>query len=176
MRALARTVLLISSVLLILTSCALGGSAHGPSAVTKDMTLSAATDIDALHENRTEYLGDNSRVLALVEATGPEVVGEQTLELHTDDRPYVLVMAFSSVDVDVTSEIADDLMTDRAVLLLATIDNVDEIRWKLPESLSQEPDGSLSRAEADALIGSSAAGMGATAGSLTELVEFLQDA
>lgn len=173
-RGLGRAAIAISGSLLMLTGCAVSTQDRGE--VTKDSPLSQAVDIASLHENRTQHLGDNSRVVALVDATGPEAVGELTLELHTDHRPYGLVLDFSSVAPGVTDDVADDLMTDRAVLLMATIDNVDEVHWQLPGRSGQGPGGSLSRAEADALVGSPVAGMGTTAEELEDLVERLEGA
>lgn len=176
MRSRGRAVMVISSGLLMLTSCGVGTGAGERSDVTEDSALSEAVDIASLQENSTRYLGDNSRVIALVDATGPEAVGEPTLELHTDHRPYGLVINFSSVAPGVTADTADGLMTDRAVLLMATIDNVDEIRWTLPERSGLGPDGSLSRAEADALVGFPVADLGTTEDDLKELVKRLEDA
>lgn len=141
-----------------------------------DSALSAAVDVASLDENRTPHLGDNSRVVALVSATSPDAVGESTLELRTHERPYGLVLNFSSVADGVTADVADGLMRDRAALLLATIDNVDEVRWTLPEDADQEEGGVLTRAEADALVGSPVAELGATADGLAELVSQLEDA
>ncbi|PYG01621.1 protein of unknown function [Georgenia satyanarayanai] len=157
--------------LLVLAGCAGSGDRADVPAST---VLRDAVDVASLEANRTPHLGDNSRVVALVGATRPDAVGESTLELRTDERPYELVVHFSSVADGVTADVADGLMADRAALLLATIDNVDEVRWTLPELSGQESDGMLSRAEADALFGSPVAELGATADGLTDLVERLE--
>lgn len=161
-----------SASLLLLAGCAGSEGAEERPDVTPDTALSAV-DIESLDEHRTPYLGDNSRVAALVNATSADAVGDLTLELHTDHRPYELVLTFSSVTPGMTADVAGDLLTDLAALLLATIDNVDEVRWELPE-LPGEVDGSLDRAEADALVGSHVAELGATADGLRELVEQLE--
>ncbi len=164
----------VSVVPVVLAGCAGDGSAERAD-VTMDSALSEAVDVASLEENRTPHLGDNSRVVALVGATGPRAVGESTLELRTDQQPYGLVLNFSAVADGVTADVADDLMTDRAALLLATIDNVDEVRWTLPEDVDQGEGGVLTRAEADALVGSSVADIGATAEGLEELVSRLEE-
>lgn len=172
MKSPGRAVAAISSVL-VLAACAGGGSGDRGD-VTAESPLSEAVDTTSLQENRTPHLGDNSRVVALVGATGPHVVGESTLELRTDQRPYGLVVNFSSVEPGITAELADGLMTDRAALLMATIGNVDEVRWTLPELSGAASQGVLSRADADALIGSPVAELGATPDGLTDLVERLE--
>lgn len=171
MRSPLRALLPLIGSLLLFTGCASG--IGGGAAVTSETPLSQAVDVASLHENRTPHVGDNNRVSALVTATGPRAVGETTLQLHTDHPPYGLTMAFSSVEPGVTGDVARDLLTDRAVLLLATIDNVDEVNWTLPELPGEGGDGSLSRAEADALVGSPVAEVGSTADGLQELVELL---
>lgn len=164
----------VSAVLVVVAGCAGDGSEEGAD-VTMDSALSEAIDVASLEENRTPYLGDNSRVVALVGATGPRAVGESTLELRTGQRPYGLVLNFSAVADGVTPDVADDLMMDRATLLLATIDNVDEVRWTLPEDVDQGEGGVFTRGEADALVGSSVAEIGATAEGLEELVSRLEE-
>ena len=164
----------VSGALLVLAGCA-GDGTEERADVTMDSALSEAVDVASLEEHRTPHLGDNSRVVALVGATSPHAVGESTLELRTDQRPYGLVLSFSAVADGVTADVADDLMTDRATLLLATIDKVDEVRWTLPEEVDQGEGGVLTRAEADALVGFSVADVGATAEGLEELVSRLEE-
>lgn len=168
-----RSALAVGGTLLVLTGCT-GSADRGD--VTPETPLSEAVDVASLEENRTPHLGDNSRVVALVGATRPDAVGESTIELQTAERPYGLVLHFSSVVDGVTADVADSLLTDRATLLLATIDNADEARWTLPEGAGTAEGGVLTRAEADALVGAPVADAGATAEGLTELLNQLEDA
>ena len=168
-----RSALAVGGTLLVLAGCA---GADDRADVTPETPLPEAVDVASLEENRTPHLGDNSRVVALVGATRPDAVGESTIELETAERPYGLVLHFSSVADGVTADVADGLLTDRATLLLATIDNVDEVRWTLPQGAGAGEGGVLTRAEADALVGAPVADAGATAEGLTELLSLLEDA
>lgn len=145
-----------------------------PAEITEHTPLSQAVDVTALHENRTSYLGDNSRVIALLAAVHPEAVGSASLQLTTGARPYVVTIAFSSLAPNVTELEAGALLRPRAALLLATIDNADEVRWELPEAATAAGGASLTRAQADALTGSSVAQLGATTAGLNDLVTRLQ--
>lgn len=132
--------------------------------------LGETVDLPALHEHRTEYLGDASSVVALTAAVGLGTQGGRTIALDTDERPYALTVELTSVDEGGAQDRIDRLMTDRAALLLATIGNADEVRWDLPDDGT---DGALTRTAADALAGAPVATLGSTAGGLDELAQRL---
>lgn len=54
------------------------------------------SEADNLYRLRLEYLGDNSGVIALVQATGLEFAGDYTLELKTSEKPYGLKVIYST--------------------------------------------------------------------------------
>jgi hypothetical protein len=130
-----------------------------------DTPLVDAVDVERLVANHTAYIGDNSAVLELMGAAQLQVIGNWSLELGTEAPPYSLALDFTELADDVTPAIAQDLMTDRATLLLATIDNADHITWTTPGGAGQ-----LTRDEADAAAGQPVADLGATQEGLSDLV------
>lgn len=150
----------------------LGGCSVSPSPVDAGPTSQDAVDVVVLDEHRTAYLGDASSVGALAEAIGVSSLGERTIALSTDSRPYAVTIDFTSLADRVTPDRADQVMTDRAALLLATIGNADEIRWRLPGD--QAAVKVLTRAAADERAGAPVAELGATADGLERLVKRLQ--
>lgn len=78
-------------------------------------------DADDLWENKTEYAGDNSAVVALVNAAGP-LVGESnyTIQLETEKEPYGLVINYDYA--------YDEKQMEReAILMLGLIENLDYV-------------------------------------------------
>lgn len=51
-----------------------------------------------LYKLRLDYVGDNSGVSRLVQATGLEFAGDYTLELKTSEKPYGLKLNYSRVN------------------------------------------------------------------------------
>lgn len=83
-----------------------------------------------LYEAGTPYLGDASAVGNLLSLLGqqgylPEL--DYTLELQTSERPYVLQMNFSDGEGDTEEVLA--YMGQSGTLMLALVENLDEIRW-----------------------------------------------
>lgn len=146
-----------------------GGSTVDAAQVDAHTPLSEAVDVDALDEHRTDHVGDNSAVIALVRATRPEAVGGVDLQLHTDAEPYALTLSFSATGTPLPDAETEDLLSDRAALLLATIGNVDEVRWEV----DGRQQGSMDRAAADERAGSPVSELGATREGLEELVGLL---
>lgn len=134
--------------------------------------LREAVDVVALDKHRSAYLGDANRTMALAAAVGVGAVGSSTFALSTDRRPYVLTIEFASLADGVTPTLANELMTDRAALLLATIRNADEVRWVLPGG--EDTVGVLTRAVADELAGEPVAELGETLEGLDHLAERLE--
>lgn len=81
------------------------------------------THSQALWDARTAYVGDNSRVAALVSLTGPFPQGSYTLSLETTSTPYGLTINVTTPDKpcsDVSSEQAQRLLLG----LVANLDRV----------------------------------------------------
>lgn len=92
-----------------------------------------------LYEAGTPYLGNASEVgnlLSLMRQQGylPEI--EYTLELQTGERPYVLQMDFA-VGEEEAEKILDRMGTS-GTLLLALVENLDEVRWSFSDGAGEE--------------------------------------
>lgn len=149
-----------------------GCSADDATGSAPPSTLRDSVDVDALDAHRTAYLGDASSVSALAAAVDIGSVGDYTLALATDGRPYAVTFELTSLADGVTTALVDESMTDRAVLLLATIANADEIRWTQPGA--GDAVTVLTRSEADELAGAPVAPSGDTVDGLADLVDRLE--
>ncbi|WP_028049495.1 DUF4825 domain-containing protein [Cellulomonas sp. URHD0024] len=151
----------------------LGGcSVTHPAVSEPTAPLSESVDLVALDAHRSAYIGDASKVAALTAAVDVGSLGDQTLALSTDARPYALTIEFTSLADGATPALVDQLMTDRAALLLATIGNADEVRWTLPGG--EGTTAALTRASADELAGAPVAEIGESVAGLADLVERLE--
>jgi len=87
-------------------------------------TASRLTDqAHALWEDRTAYIGDNSKVLALVKASGLASMGEYRVSLQTDTPPYAMTVAYSRIGKPFDS--ID--FTPQTDLLLGLVANLDQV-------------------------------------------------
>lgn len=120
-----------------LTGCT---SAAEPGAASMD----AASQARTLWQDRTEYVGDNSKVIALAEDAGFGAMGAHTLSLQTATTPYAVTVNYSALDKPF--ETVD--FTRPATLLLGTIGNLDRI-----EVTSDGDSFTLTSAEASAELG-----------------------
>ena len=100
---------------LVLAGC---GSAAGPGSTG----TSRAADLFAA---RTAYLGDASRVIALVHQVAPASVGDLTMELQTAHAPLGLTVHVQRL----TKPFAATDFDQAATLLLGLIANVDEVTF-----------------------------------------------
>ena len=87
-------------------------------------------DAQALFALRTPYLGDAPAVGRLVQATGAGELGAYSLELETNTQPYCLMLHFKERPED--EEGLNREMYKKAALLLALIENADEVQWTYP--------------------------------------------
>ena len=158
------------------SGCTLIGSytdAPGPTGAGEDpaTATSMAIDAQALFKARTPHLGDNSAVIRVVDATRVSLLGQRTLALITDRQPLTLVISLTDIQLDEPRRVKE-LVTERAVLMLACISNADLVRWTV-EGLDGAS-GELSRADADTLAGAPVAGLATSAPHLTALAEKVQ--
>ena len=87
----------------------------------------------SLYQNRTAYLGDAPAVGRLLEAMGiGEELGSYTMEMTTSERPYVLQLNFREEPPDGGLAL-DRGMSGYGALLLALVENLEEVRWTWPE-------------------------------------------
>jgi len=85
-----------------------------------------------LFDLRTPYLGNNSAVSRLLIALDIRNYGHYTFSLETNERPYILMINYTIIEG--WGPISEELMLKNSSILLALIENADEIHWLFPES------------------------------------------
>jgi len=87
---------------------------------------------------KNQYIGNASANSHLLTALEISKLGTYTIELKTDEKPYILTINFSKFDFipRKTSGITDDMqyksiMYQKSIILLTLIDNADEIKWNI---------------------------------------------
>lgn len=78
---------------------------------------------ESLWSSRTPYVGDNSRVAALVREVGPAPEGSYSISLESAKPPYTLTIQMEHLD----KPFADTDFSEQATLLLGLVDNLDEV-------------------------------------------------
>jgi len=114
-----------------------------------------------VYEKRTPYVGDAPAVGALLNKMKiGDDCGPFTIELETDAEPYGLILSFEAVHTPQQAKNVKEKMTDHAVKLLALVENLGRVSWRLPmedgtvhryEVSLQEPDA-LFRAELQRIV------------------------
>ncbi|MEO7754067.1 MAG: DUF4825 domain-containing protein [Terracoccus sp.] len=84
----------------------------------------AAARADSLWANRTDWTGDNSKVIGLVRQAGFGDAGTYTIALATKAMPYQLTVNLDDPEKPVS---ATDF-TVPATIMLGTVANLDEVR------------------------------------------------
>ena len=82
------------------------------------------TYVDRIYDMKSEYIGDSTKVIKLIEAIGFDAGGKYTIELFTDKEPFGLEIKYSKLDKAEVSE-ADLLIFSN--LLLGLIENLDYV-------------------------------------------------
>lgn len=113
--------------------------------------LAANVDLTALADNHTAHVGDNSRMVALVAAVHPEVVGSRTIALQTRRQPYGLELRLDTVRDGMGRTSVLRALQRRAVLLMACTDNLGVVTWTLPHPMPAT--GQFTRVEATRMAG-----------------------
>lgn len=100
--------------------------------------------VENLWEGRTNYIGDNSAVANLIyQLPVPDGLEFDHMQLYTEERPYgvEIVYNISSENIKGSDEEADDIFEKNALILLALIENADNVKVIIMED---EDDSSLS--------------------------------
>ena len=120
-KAAVSTALGVALGVLVLTGCT--GSATGDPSTAASATAGPEARTEALWAGRTAYVGDNSKVIALVDAAGFGPRGTYTLCLWTTRPPYAV-----TIDRDRPGQAvrATDF-SEPATLLLGTVRNLDAV-------------------------------------------------
>ncbi|WP_301953143.1 DUF4825 domain-containing protein [Paenibacillus tritici] len=95
---------------------------------TASQPLYSGYAVDRLLENRTMYVGDNSKVVALInDLPLPAGVEGAGIELKTGSQPYELTIHYSMKDAAVMMKdgaLSGELLYWNSILLFSLIDNV----------------------------------------------------
>lgn len=103
--------------------------------------LYSGYSIDALLANKTPYVGDNSKVVALIDAMPlPKGIVRDTVALQTSHEPYEITIHYlmkDASDAMVNGNLRGDAFQRNAAMLFALIDNVDGIHCKIADQTGQ---------------------------------------
>jgi len=128
--------------------------------------VAAGDRAQALWADRTAYVGDNSKVIALVGDAGFGRVGSYTLSLWTTRPPYAVTITLTdpAKPLDATD------LTGPATLLLGTVTNLDSVHVTGPGATF-----SLTAREATAALGHDVKTLGTDRAALADYVRSLDD-
>ncbi|WP_374968326.1 DUF4825 domain-containing protein [Terrabacter sp. BE26] len=163
-KALASMVLGAALGALALTGCT-GSGADGPSTAAS-ATGGPEARTAALWADRTAYVGDNSKVIALVDQAGFGPLGTYTLSLWTTRPPY-------AVTIDLPHPAKPFEQTDfseAATILLGTVRNLDAVHVT-----SQGKTYSLTAREATATLGHDVKTLGTDRAALAVYIRSSED-
>lgn len=95
-------------------------------------------DIDKMLAGKTAYVGNNAKVVALIDAMPfPAGLVRETVELHTGTRPFAITINMDMREVSGILEngaISGSALFPNSVMLFSLIDNVDTIKYRLSDN------------------------------------------
>lgn len=104
--------------------------------------------IEKLMANKTPYVGNNSKVVGLIDAMPlPEGITRGTVELQTANLPYGITINYimdDSAGVTVNGAICGDAFFPNAIILFSLIDNVDVINCQIADQTGRYDGASYS--------------------------------
>lgn len=136
----------------------------------------AAYDMEYLMKNKTQYIGNNSKVVALIDALPlPEGITRSTVKLTTSQAPYGVTINYSMEDD--SAQISEGQYLRNSLLLFALIENADEVahigHWN-NKLLSSTPFRfTYTRGDADRIVGGDIRQFAENQDSLAELIEII---
>lgn len=142
-----------------------------------DLEISA--DTWALMEARTPYVGNASALNRITQALYNRIPAPYTMELKTSARPYRWTLVYSE-DFFLSGYARDAASLDArlvslAPVLLALVDNLDEIAWIYPDSDGQMQSHVVTCEEATAALADQVAAYNAANGTDWEAPESVKD-
>lgn len=168
-------------VLFMITAVLIAGIILIAFVVTKDpfryQENKSPYDVGILLENKNQYIGNNSKVGALIDAMPlPEGVFRDKFELYTDMAPYGLTIYYHLDDDSL--RISEEQFLRNSVLLFALVDNLDKVEhigfWN-NKALSSTPFRfTYTRADADRIVGGDVRQFAESEEKLAELIEIVQ--
>ncbi|MDD4402930.1 MAG: DUF4825 domain-containing protein, partial [Desulfitobacteriaceae bacterium] len=136
----------------------------------------AAYKLDLLMKYKTQYVGDNSKVVALIDTLPlPQGITRSTVELRTSETPYGMTIHYDLENDSV--QISEEQFFRNSVLLFALIDNVEKVEhigyWN-NKLLSSMPIGfEYTRADAERIVGGDVRQFAENKEKLAELIEVI---
>ena len=156
----------------VLASLALGVALAGCTTSEADApsgpsgSMASEDRAQALWADRTAYVGDNSKVVALVENAGFGIAGTYSLSLWTTRRPYAVTISVT----DTAKPLDATDLTGPATLLLGTVTNLDAVHVTGPGTTF-----SLTAREASVTLGHDVKTLGTDRTALAGYVRSLDD-
>ena len=94
---------------------------HDPAVINND----SGYKMETLMANKTQYVGDNSKVVALIDAMPlPAGVVRDSVEIQTSTKPYAIIIHYT---VNEEKNLGSSFFFRNAVMLLGLVENVDVI-------------------------------------------------
>jgi Antirepressor regulating drug resistance, predicted signal transduction N-terminal membrane component len=149
----------------------------------KAPTVYHGYNIDSLMDNKTPYVGNNSKVLALVGSMYlPQGIFRDTIELQTKSTPYGITINLTMKDKSgiVSNGILNsDGFYRNSIILFSLIDNVDVVDYKLKDKTSKESGAiygfTYTREMAEKLLGEDVRNYSSDIDTLKELIDKVEN-
>ncbi|WP_094551404.1 M56 family metallopeptidase [Petroclostridium xylanilyticum] len=139
--------------------------------------------IQTLMDNKTPYVGNNYKVIKLIDAM-PLTKGivRDTVELQTANLPYGIMIYYEMNDasvIKIRDAISGDAFYRNSIVLFSLIDNVDIISCKIIDKTGDYDEVSyiftLTRAEAEKLIGEDVRHFAYNADTIRRLIDIINN-
>lgn len=117
-----------------------------------DQPLAAQLDAAELDQLRTEFIGDASAVLALLDGLRLPQSGKYTIEIGSDEQPFGLMINFDQLGMRMLDETQHRRLHDTAVLMLALVGNAEWVAWRFPPDTALPSEGRLELAGANEFV------------------------
>lgn len=139
--------------------------------------------IETLMDNKTPYVGNNVKDIALIDAMPlPEGIVRNTVELQTAASPYGITINFSmngASGIKGRGAVGGDAFYRNSIILFSLIDNVDVINCKITDSTGKHDGASYNftytREAAEKLIGEDVRHFAGSADALENLINRLNN-
>lgn len=140
--------------------------------------------IKALMDNKTPYVGNNSRVVGLIDAMPlPRGITRDTVELQTAEMPYGITINYIMTDpagINSNGDIRGDAFQRNAIVLFSLVDNVDVINCRITDKTEGKHDGTTytftcTREAAEELLGRDLRSFAQNADSIRSLIGMIND-
>ncbi|MEK3835374.1 M56 family metallopeptidase [Paenibacillus sp. FSL R7-0128] len=169
----------VAAFTLVLVILLIGCTANPKPVERPSQQLYSGYTVDQLLENKTKYIGDASKVTALLGAMPlPQGLERAGIELTTGSRPYELTINYTVNDIkgmwnDELQALSREPLLHNSILLFSLIDNADIINYSLAdEGITYS--FTFAREEIDKLLGEDVRPYGADEAGLRKLIDRLE--